>query len=117
MANKKARILVDKLIDGVQYKCNQVIDADSALIKELVKEGAVDDHPSAVKHCTDNEGEEPILHQSPPSTKAEAKRAAASAALTAEIAQLEADYEAAAEADKPAIQTAWEAKQAELAAL
>lgn len=117
MANKKARILVDKNIDGVHYKCNQVIDADSALIKELVKEGAADDHPDAVKHCIDNEGAEPILHAALPGTKKEAKRAAAHAALTAELAQLEADYEAAADADKPAIKTAGEAKQAELAAL
>ena len=44
-------------------------------------------------------------------------RDAAIAALTAEIAQIEADYKAAADDAKPAIQTAWEAKQAELAAL
>lgn len=92
MANKKARILVDKEIDGVFYKVNQVIEADSALIKELVREGAVDDSAAAVKYCID-QGANPILHQTP------------------------ADVAAAADADKLAIQTALDAKQAASAAL
>lgn len=116
MANKKARVLHNQTIGEVEYKCNQVIEADAALIKELVKQGYVDDSAESVKYCIDNEGAKPIFHKSSQDKKAQAK-AEAIAAIEQEIAALEEQLAVAAEADKPAIQQALEAKQAEHAAL
>jgi hypothetical protein len=117
MANKKARILVNQTLDGIDYKVNQVIDADSALIKDLVKQGSVDDNAAAVKHCIDNEGAEPILHQTSEEVVAQNERKEAINNLSGEIAKLRADWAAASDADKPAIETAAAAKEAELAKL
>lgn len=124
MANKKARVLVAKTIDGIAYKPNQVIDADADLIKQLVKDSIVCDDAKSVKYCVEQEGEKPILHQSPATDSANknqgkksAQRDAAILALQDEITVLEEQLAAAVEADKPALQQALESKQAELAAL
>lgn len=130
MANKQARILTKKIIDGVEYKPNQVIDADAALIKQLVKDGIACDDAKSVKYCLD-EGEAPIAHQAPASeklTKAQAKAQAEEAArlkgeaitaLEAELVRLNTELTAAADAnaDTETIVAQIEAKQAELDAL
>lgn len=122
MANKQARILTKKTIDGIEYKPNQVIDADAALIKQLVKDGVACDDVKSVEYCI-GEGEKPIAHKSPSGeklTKAQAKaKAEAIAALQADLDQLNADLTAAADAnaDTDAIAAQIEAKQAELDAL
>jgi peptidyl-tRNA hydrolase len=108
MANKKARLLAKKIIDGIEYKPNQVIDADVAIIKALVKDGVADDTSEAVKYCIE-QGEKPILHKSPD--------AEAIAALQAEIAKLETELAAAKDADKAAITAKVEAAKQDLQAL
>ncbi|TVO75132.1 hypothetical protein [Sedimenticola selenatireducens] len=62
MSMKKARILVNTPLDGIDYKPNQVIEAEAATIKDLVNAGFADDKPAAVKYCLE-EGEEVITHQ------------------------------------------------------
>ncbi|MCK9389771.1 MAG: hypothetical protein M0Q22_15450 [Sulfuritalea sp.] len=117
MANKQARLLAKKIIDGVTYQPNQVIEADAALIKALVKEGAADDSGAAVKHCIEQEGVKPVLHVSPEDKAAAEARQAEIDRLTSEISKLQAEWTAAADADKAAIEQAVAAKQAELAKL
>ncbi len=65
MAMKKARILVDTPIDGIDYQPNQVIEADAELIRDLEKAGFVDSKKAAVDYCIKEEGEEVITHASP----------------------------------------------------
>lgn len=110
MAIKKARILVDTTVDGVPYKCNQVIEADEAVIKELVKAGEADASAPAVKYMLDEVGSDVVKHASPGADKAKA--------IQADIAALEADLAAAADdAAKADITAKIKAKQDELAAL
>lgn len=45
---KKARVLLDCLIDGIAYRCNQLIEAEAAIIDKAEKDGVADSHPSAV---------------------------------------------------------------------
>lgn len=130
MANKQARILMARTIDGVSYKPNQVIDADASLIKQLVKDGIACDDAKSVKYCLD-EGETPIAHQAPAvekltktQAKAQAEEAArikaeAIATLQAELEQLNAELTAAADAnaETESIVAQIEAKQTELDAL
>jgi len=49
MASKKARVLVDALIDGKECKVNDVITLEDDQIKAYA--GQVDPHPDAVKHA------------------------------------------------------------------
>lgn len=58
MAKKQARILYQVLIAGLAYACNDVIEADEALIKKLEKEGRADSKAAAVKYCVDTLGAE-----------------------------------------------------------
>ena len=69
MSMKKARILVDTPLDGVQYKPNQVIEAEADTIKELVKAGFADDKAAAVKYCLADEDAKVIKHE--PAVQAE----------------------------------------------
>jgi hypothetical protein len=62
MATKKARILVDTVIDGIGYEPNQVIDAEDKIVNDLVSAGYADDKRAAVKYCIDEEGTKPIMH-------------------------------------------------------
>jgi hypothetical protein len=110
MAIKKARILVDTTVDGVTYKCNQVIEADEAVVKELVKAGEADASAQAVKYMLDEVGSDVVKHVSRGMAKAEA--------IQAEIAALETDLAAAADdAAKADITAKINAKQDELATL
>lgn len=113
MATKKARVLVDVRIEGIDYKPNTVIEADEALIKELVKSGHLDATPAAVKYMVEEEGAKIIAHVSPE----EAANAQKLAALMMEVEQLEVKLAAAAEAEKAELQKQIDAKKAELSAL
>lgn len=115
MAIKKARVLSDIRLDGIDYKPNQVIEADADLIKAQVKVGTVDDSPAAVKYCVEELNAKVIQHATPASNAA--VRAAAKEALQAEIAALEKSLANAADADKTGIAAQLAAKQEELAAL
>lgn len=67
MAKKvKVRVLVDTIVDGKDYKPNQVVSFDPATAKDLEKEGKVDSSPAAVKHC-ESEGAKVIEHGAPDS--------------------------------------------------
>lgn len=109
MANKKARILVDTFVDGVPYKCNQIIEAEESVIKDLVKAGEADASAPAVKYMLEEAGADVVKHASPVADKAKA--------IQADIAALEADLAAADDAAKADIAARIKAKQDELAAL
>ena len=51
---KQARVLGGFTLDGIEYKSNDVIEADEKLINSLGT--SVDPHPDAVKYCLDKEG-------------------------------------------------------------
>lgn len=65
MANKKVRILVDQQIDGIPYRCNDVVDLPAELAKPLLEQGAIDDNKAAVAYCLNDLGATVIAHQSP----------------------------------------------------
>ncbi len=45
----RARVLRDVMIDGVAYRCDQIIEGDAALIARHAD--ALDAHPDAVAYC------------------------------------------------------------------
>ncbi|MEO6147028.1 MAG: hypothetical protein ABIT70_08245 [Sulfuriferula sp.] len=65
METKKVRILVDMQIDGIAYKCNDVVNLDADKAKSLNKEGVVDISSAAVKYCVEEMGAEIIDHEKP----------------------------------------------------
>jgi len=71
----KARVLVDCGIDGVNYKCNQVMEADKDLV-EAHKE-YLDDNKKSVDFCINELGAKVITHEKPePAAKAEDEKPA-----------------------------------------
>lgn len=88
----KVRILVAVTLDGVTYRPDQVVDMPAGAAKALAAEGQVDPHRDAVAYCIRELKAEVITHVDP----AEAKSAA--------LAALQARIEAAAPADKPALE-------------
>lgn len=46
---KRARVLNDFVLDGMQYKSNEIIESSARLIASL--SGAVDSHKDAVDYC------------------------------------------------------------------
>lgn len=115
MILKKARILSDIRLDGIDYKPNQVVEADADLIKAQVKAGTVDDSPAAVKYCVEELDAKVISHTTPASRAA--VLAAAKEALLAEIDALEKSMAKAADEDKTGIAAQLATKQKKLAAL
>lgn len=77
MALKKARILSNIQLDGIDYKPNQVIEADADLIKAQVKAGTVDDSSAAVKYCVEELDAKVIQHAAPVSPVAQQQDPAA----------------------------------------
>lgn len=51
VAGEPVRMLVDRVVDGVQYLVNQVVVFPEHLKAELVKTGAVDAAKEAVEYC------------------------------------------------------------------
>jgi hypothetical protein len=45
----RARVLRDFVLDGVAYHCDQIIEADAAVIAQHAD--ALDAHPDAVAYC------------------------------------------------------------------
>lgn len=99
----KVRVLCTIRVDGVEYRPNQVVDLPPAVAKSFAAEGQVDPHKDAIAYCVRELGAEVIVHADPAVVEAAAAKAAA-------IAELQAKIDAAAPADKPAL-------EAELAAL
>lgn len=110
MAIKKARILSAMQLGALVLSANDVLSADAAVIKQLVKNGQVDDTPAAVKFCED-QGCTAVEYAVP------SDNAAARKVLQGEISDLEEKLAAAADADKTALAAQLAAKQEELAAL
>jgi len=98
MATKTARLLKKATIEGVDYQPDQLIDADVALVKSLVKSDTVDDAAAAVKYCLSN-GAKVITHQS------QEDKQAAEAAKQKSEAEAKAKAEAEAKAKAEAIDT------------
>lgn len=104
-----ARVLVDVIAHGL--KAGQIVEADEATIKVLKESGAVDPHEDAVAYARE---------QGAKVVRVERKKAPEpkqSEALQTEIAELEKRLGEAADDAKPDLQTALDAKRAELAAL
>jgi hypothetical protein len=59
------RVLLDHPVDGVKYKCGDVVVFPDDIRKSLVDNGVVDTHPDAIAHATDVEGREVQTHQKP----------------------------------------------------
>ena len=94
----KVRILAMLQLDGVSYQPNQVVDLPPAAAKAFQADGQVDAHKEAVSYCINELGAEVIVHVDP------AVAEAAAAARAAAIAELQNKIEAAAPADKPALE-------------
>ena len=99
---KQARVLFDMSNFGV--KVGDILEADEKIINGLAKSGSVDSNSDAVDYAK-SIGAKVVSSTDP------------AEALQAEIDALAKQLAAAADADKPAIQTTLDAKQAELAAL
>ncbi len=65
MANKKIRILVDQQIDGIPYRCNDVVDLPAEQAKPLIEQVAADDNKAAVAYCINELGIKPLVHSAP----------------------------------------------------
>lgn len=62
---KKARVLQKLVLDEVEYRPNQVIEADADLINGLEKAGSVNARRAEVAYCLEHEGAEVIEHKAP----------------------------------------------------
>jgi len=81
---KRVRILVDRTVDELRYRVNQVVDFPDAIGKQLTATGEVDDSKGGIDYCIKELGAEPIVHEE-----------AAERAATAQFADLEAALKAA----------------------
>jgi len=58
----KARVLVDRKIEDVDYKANSVIESDEGLINDLVNAGFADKNKKAVDYALKENGGQVIKH-------------------------------------------------------
>ena len=65
MATRKVRVLVDQPIEGIPYRCNDVVELPAELAKPLLDQGAIDDNKAAVAYCVTELGREVIVHVTP----------------------------------------------------
>ena len=63
-----ARVLIDCTLEGVDYKCNQVVDIDKDIIK--THKEYLDDNKKGVEYCL-KEGAKVIKHAKPEAAPAE----------------------------------------------
>jgi hypothetical protein len=63
MKTKEVRILVGMSIDGVEYKCNDVVNLNADKADALSIEGMVDAAAAAVKYCVKELGAKVIEHE------------------------------------------------------
>jgi len=56
-------MLVDKPVEGLNYKANQVVDFPDALAKKLMEGLEADDSKAGVSYCMDELGAKPIKHE------------------------------------------------------
>ena len=60
MANKQARALSDGDANGVKFRCNDIVEGEAKVIKDLEKSGVVDSAPEAVAYAL-SEGSQVVL--------------------------------------------------------
>lgn len=98
----KARILADVIIDGLQYRVNQVVDLPADAAKALAKDGQIDTDKGAVAYCIDELGAVVINHETASKTQAQIDYdtavAAAAEARAAADAETDAEKRAALQA-------------------
>lgn len=58
----RVRMLVDALVDAIQYRGNQVVELPDLTAKRLIENGEADGHKDAVTYCLDVFGAEVIVH-------------------------------------------------------
>lgn len=109
----KARILADVVIDGLQYRVNQVVDMPADAAKAMAKEGQIDTDKAAVAYCVDELGAVVINHETASKTQAQIDYDTAVAAAAAARAAADAETDAQKRAD---LQSAVEAADAAVAA-
>lgn len=110
---KRVRMLFDHEVDGLRYRCDQVVDFPNDVARELVNVGAADASKEAVAFATKESGGKVLVHETEASRAAQAAVAAALAARDAAAAALEAEKDAARRAT---LGEALEAAEAALAA-
>lgn len=109
MSNTKlvlARVLVDAVILSTIVKANQLVEAESDVIKQQVKAGVLDDNAAAVTYCK-KQGSEVVRIEKPISLaeqqKAELEEKRAAAAK--QVEDLETAIKSATDAEKPVLET------------
>lgn len=113
-----ARVLVDAMILATAVKANQLAEGEPDVIKEQVKAGVLDDSAAAVKYCKEQDAA--VVRIEKPLTRAEQEKAELAEKREAAaklVADLEAAISAAADADKPALETQLAEAQAAVEAL
>lgn len=92
-----ARVLVDFQLEGLQYKCDQVVKLPDDVAKALQANGIIDTHKDAVAYATaENEGRV-LVHET------EAERAAAAARVEAKVLVDDLAAKVAGETDAAAL--------------
>lgn len=93
---KRVRMLTDRTVDELIYRCGQVVDFPPGLAKELVNLGEADGAPGAVAFGLKENAGNVLVHE----TEAQRAACAGVAALEKELAELEAKFNAETEAAK-----------------
>lgn len=106
----QARVLLAFVLFDTQLQCNDLLESDEETIKDLVKQGNVDDNPKAVAYCVKELKKEPVVVESPKVAAAN-KMAAAEAAVKAAEEELKA---AKTDEEKTAAQEKLDAAKADL---
>jgi hypothetical protein len=69
----KVRVLVDVKIEGVAYRCNQVVDLPASLAKMQKVAGTIDMEKEAVNYCIEKLGEKVVVHKAAEGAQKEEK--------------------------------------------
>lgn len=80
----QARVLVDFPLEGLQYKCDQVVKLPDDVAKALQANGIIDTHKDAVAYALSENGNKVLVHE----TEADRAAAAARAAQQAIVDEL-----------------------------
>jgi len=62
VATKLIRLLTDKDIDGIKYRCNDLVEIDEDVAKALEDDGAADGHEIAIEYVMAVERREVLKH-------------------------------------------------------
>lgn len=76
-----ARVLVDFPLEGLQYKCDQVVKLPYDVAKALQANGIVDTHKDAVAYALSENGNKVLTHETEAERVAAAARAEAQSAV------------------------------------